>query len=72
MMMGTKGARCAALVGVAALTMSVAACGAFGPDREPPRMPSPVHYAADASPTQLPTADGVAQQLSLGMRPVPR
>jgi NodT family efflux transporter outer membrane factor (OMF) lipoprotein len=72
MMLGTKGSRCAALAGVAALTMSVAACGAFGPNREPPPMPSPVHYAADASPTQLPAADGVAQQLSLGMRPIPR
>jgi NodT family efflux transporter outer membrane factor (OMF) lipoprotein len=72
MMMRTRGVRCAALVGVAALTMSVAACGAFGPDREPPRTPSPVHYAVDALPTQLPTADGVAQQLSLGMRPIPQ
>jgi len=71
MNMGTKGARRAALAGVAALTMSVAACGAFGPDREPPPMPSPVHYAADASPTKLPTADGVAQQLGVGMRPIP-
>jgi NodT family efflux transporter outer membrane factor (OMF) lipoprotein len=72
MMMRTNGVRCAALIGVAALTMSVVACGAFGPDREPPRTPSPVHYAVDASPTHLPTADGVAQQLSLGMRPVPQ
>jgi NodT family efflux transporter outer membrane factor (OMF) lipoprotein len=72
MMMRTKGVRCAALFGVAALTMSVAACGTFGPDREPPRTPSRVHYAVDASPTQLPTADGVAQQLGIGMRPVPQ
>jgi|HubBroStandDraft_1064217.scaffolds.fasta_scaffold00433_3 NodT family efflux transporter outer membrane factor (OMF) lipoprotein len=71
MMMRTKGARCAALVGMAALAMSVAACGAFGPSREPPQTPSPAHYAVDAAPTQLPTADGVAQQLSLGMRPIP-
>ena len=72
MMMGTKGARRAALVGVAAVTMSVAACGAFGPNREPPPMPSPLHYAADALAEKLPTADGVAQQLSVGMRPIPQ
>jgi len=65
-------AKPAALAAVAVLTLSVAACGVFGPSREPPPMPSPAHYAADASPSQLPTADGVSQQLGLGMRPVPQ
>ncbi len=59
------------MVGTAALTLTVAACGAFGPDREPPNMPSPVHYAVDAQPAQLPRADGVAQQLDVGARPLP-
>jgi NodT family efflux transporter outer membrane factor (OMF) lipoprotein len=68
---GSRRAAPAALFGLAALTMSVAACGAFGPNREPPPMPSPAHYTADAPRSKLPSADGVAQQLSLGMRPVP-
>ena len=61
-----------AVFGVAALTLSVAACGAFGPSREPPKMPSPGHYAVDAEPAQMPPADGVAQQLAIGARPVPK
>jgi NodT family efflux transporter outer membrane factor (OMF) lipoprotein len=56
----------------AALVLSVAACGAFGPAREPPAMPSPAHYAADASSGKLPPADGVTQQLAAGARPVPK
>ncbi len=56
---------------LAALALTVASCGAFGPDREPPKMPSPAHYAVDARPAQLPLADGVAQQLAIGARPVP-
>ncbi len=56
---------------LAALALTVASCGAFGPDREPPKMPSPAHYAVDARSAQLPLADGVAQQLAIGARPVP-
>ena len=62
----------ASFMGVAVLTWSVAACGAFGPSREPPKMPSPAHYAADAQAARLPLADGVAQQLAMGARPVPK
>jgi NodT family efflux transporter outer membrane factor (OMF) lipoprotein len=61
-----------AAFGVAALTLSVAACGAFGPSREPPKMPSPGHYAVVAEPAQTPLADGVAQQLAIGAHPVPK
>src|SRR6267154_479618 len=57
---------------LAALTLTAAACGAFGPDREPPKMPSPAHYAVEAQPAQLPLADGVAQQLAVGTRPLPK
>jgi NodT family efflux transporter outer membrane factor (OMF) lipoprotein len=46
-------------------------CAAFGPDRSPPRMPAPEHYAVTDQPTQLPAADGVAQQVAVGARPVP-
>jgi NodT family efflux transporter outer membrane factor (OMF) lipoprotein len=62
----------AAFIGVAALSLSVAACGVFGPSREPPTMPSPAHYAVDAQAAQLPLADGVAQRLETGARPVPQ
>jgi NodT family efflux transporter outer membrane factor (OMF) lipoprotein len=62
----------AAFIGVAALSLSVAACGVFGPSREPPKMPSPAHYAVDTQAAQLPLADGVAQQLAIGARPVPK
>jgi NodT family efflux transporter outer membrane factor (OMF) lipoprotein len=57
---------------VAAVMLSVAACGAFGPDRDPPTVASPVHYGAGIQPAQLPLADGVAQQLTLGARPFPQ
>jgi NodT family efflux transporter outer membrane factor (OMF) lipoprotein len=35
-------------------------------------MPSPAHYTADAEPQSLPAADGMAQQLAIGARPVPQ
>lgn len=56
---------------LAGLTMGISACTAFGPDRNPPQMPSPVHYSVGGQPVQLPTADGVAQQVAIGARPVP-
>ena len=54
---------------LAALTLS--ACAAFGPDRKPPKMPSPEHYSLESQPSQLPAADGVAQKIDPGARPVP-
>lgn len=59
-------------VAVGMMAFSVAACGAFGPERDPPKMPSPAHYAVDAQEAQLPPADGVSQQLALGARPIPK
>jgi NodT family efflux transporter outer membrane factor (OMF) lipoprotein len=56
---------------LAGLTLGISACTAFGPDRNPPQMPSPVHYSVGGQPVQLPTADGVAQQVAIGARPVP-
>jgi NodT family efflux transporter outer membrane factor (OMF) lipoprotein len=56
---------------VAALGASVAGCGAFGPAREPPKMPATAHYSVDGQVAQLPAADGVAQRMDLGGRPVP-
>jgi NodT family efflux transporter outer membrane factor (OMF) lipoprotein len=56
----------------ALLAFCLPACGAFGPPRNPPVMPSPAHYAAEAQPAQLPAADGVAQELAIGARPLPQ
>jgi NodT family efflux transporter outer membrane factor (OMF) lipoprotein len=50
---------------------SLAGCSAFGPPRDPPRIPIPDHYAAVAVPTELPAADGSAQRLVPGAAPVP-
>jgi NodT family efflux transporter outer membrane factor (OMF) lipoprotein len=64
--------RGAAAVAIAAATLLLAACAAFGPDRNPPKMVSPPeHYAVRSQPSQLPAADGVAQTLDSGARPVP-
>jgi NodT family efflux transporter outer membrane factor (OMF) lipoprotein len=60
------------LIGASALASSIVACGAFGPPRNPPQMTSPEHYAAKVqSSTEMPAADGVAQRLRAGARPVP-
>jgi NodT family efflux transporter outer membrane factor (OMF) lipoprotein len=57
---------------MAASALSVAGCGAFGPDREPPKMPSPEHYSIGAQAGRLPAADGIAQRMDLSGRPVPQ
>src|SRR5579862_8611080 len=54
-----------------ALALGLTACTAFGPTRNPPQMPSPQHYSVNSQATQLPTADGVAQSVATGARPVP-
>jgi NodT family efflux transporter outer membrane factor (OMF) lipoprotein len=54
-----------------ALSLALSACAAFGPDRSPPQMPSPEHYSIGSQSTQLPSADGVAQVVATGARPVP-
>ncbi len=61
--------RTALAFSVAALALS--GCVAFGPDRSPPRMPSPEHYSLEPPPPQLPSAAGVTQELVAGGRPVP-
>ncbi|HXA35287.1 MAG TPA: efflux transporter outer membrane subunit [Steroidobacteraceae bacterium] len=59
-------------IGLAAFCLGIAGCGAFGPDRNPPRMPPVAHYSAAAQAEQLPAADGIAQRLDAGARPVPQ
>lgn len=53
-----------------AAVLALAACS-FGPSGEPPAMPSPAHYGAEAQPAQTVAAQGVAQQFETGAQPVP-
>jgi NodT family efflux transporter outer membrane factor (OMF) lipoprotein len=59
--------RIAALTGMAC---ALAACS-FGPSGEPPAMPQPAHYGAQAQPTQTVPAQGITQQFVVGAKPVP-
>ncbi|MBV8804593.1 MAG: efflux transporter outer membrane subunit, partial [Sinobacteraceae bacterium] len=54
-----------------AMALTLSACTAFGPDRRPPRMTMPEHYSVEPQPAQLPDADGLAQQVVTGARPMP-
>ena len=54
------------------VAVTLAGCAAFGPDRKPPRMPSPEHYPVQSQPSQLPLADGVAQRIDSTARPEPQ
>jgi NodT family efflux transporter outer membrane factor (OMF) lipoprotein len=60
------------MTGLAALALTVSGCTALGPSRTPPQPAPPAHYSLAAEPTQLPAADGVAQQLALGASALPR
>jgi NodT family efflux transporter outer membrane factor (OMF) lipoprotein len=55
----------------ATAAFALAACTAFGPDRNPPRMRSPEHYSVDALPSQLPGADDMVQKVAGGAPPLP-
>jgi NodT family efflux transporter outer membrane factor (OMF) lipoprotein len=59
------------LIVLVCAVLVLSACTAFGPDRKPPRMPEPAHYSVDSQPAQTAAADGVAQQVVAGARPVP-
>ena len=59
------------LIGAWALAACVAACGVFGPERTPPKMPLPDRYAATDQSPEMPAADGAAQRVSAGAPPVP-
>jgi Outer membrane protein len=50
--------------------LALAACS-FGPSGEPPAMPQPAHYGAEAQPAQTVPAQGVTQQFVVGAKPVP-
>ena len=55
---------------LAGLACALAGCS-FGPNGEPPAMPQPAHYGAEALPTQTVPAQGVTQQFVVGAKPVP-
>jgi NodT family efflux transporter outer membrane factor (OMF) lipoprotein len=59
-------------VALASIALTLCGCTAFGPDRKPPQMPQPVHYSVGEQPAQSAEADGVAQQVAVGARPVPK
>ena len=50
--------------------VALAGCGAFGPPRDPPHMPTSPNYSLAAPPAQLPAADGVAQRLMQNAPPI--
>ncbi|KXU83891.1 RND transporter [Paraburkholderia monticola] len=54
-----------------AAVLTVTACS-FGPGGEPPAMPSPQHYGAQAQPSKTVTADGVAQTFDVGATGAPQ
>ncbi|MEW9583311.1 efflux transporter outer membrane subunit [Paraburkholderia sp. DGU8] len=58
------------VVAVAA-AFALTACS-FGPGGEPPAMPSPEHYGAQAQPSKTVAAGGVAQQFEIGATSVPQ
>jgi NodT family efflux transporter outer membrane factor (OMF) lipoprotein len=51
--------------------LALGACSALGPSRAPPAIPAVPRYAAGPVPEQLPAADGKAQRLAVGARPIP-
>jgi NodT family efflux transporter outer membrane factor (OMF) lipoprotein len=55
----------------AAAALALTACS-FGPSGEPPAMPSPEHYGAQAQPSKTVAAGGVAQQFDIGATSVPQ
>ena len=55
----------------ACAALALAGC-AMGPTGEPPAMPQPEHYGAEAQPAQTVAAQGVAQQFVTGAQPVPQ
>jgi NodT family efflux transporter outer membrane factor (OMF) lipoprotein len=64
--------RAAGAPALVAVVLALSACTAFGPDRRPPPMPQPAHYSVEGQPAQTAQADGIAQQVASGARPVPR
>ncbi|MEX3691275.1 efflux transporter outer membrane subunit [Paraburkholderia sp. BR14263] len=55
-------------VAAAAVALAMTACS-FGPSGEPPAMPAPEHYGADAQPAKTVSAGGVAQTFEIGATP---
>ncbi|MGF6743122.1 efflux transporter outer membrane subunit [Paraburkholderia atlantica] len=62
---------CKTSVAAAVAALAMSACS-FGPSGEPPAMPSPGHYGAEAQPSKTVAAGGVAQTFDVGAAPVPQ
>jgi NodT family efflux transporter outer membrane factor (OMF) lipoprotein len=60
------------LILTSCLGMALAGCGAFGPPRDPPHIPTSPNYSLAAAPAQLPAAEGVAQRLMQNAPPTPQ
>jgi NodT family efflux transporter outer membrane factor (OMF) lipoprotein len=60
-----------ASVVAAAAALAMTACS-FGPSGEPPAMPAPEHYGAQAQPAKTVAAGGVAQTFDVGATPGPQ
>src|SRR5580700_3188835 len=50
--------------------VALAGCGAFGPPRDPPHIPTSPNYSLAAPPAQLPAGDGGAQRLMQNAPPI--
>src|ERR1700679_3159677 len=70
--MNRVAARPAVFIVSAAIALCVTACGAFGPQRNPPKMPATAHYSVDPQPAQLPAAGGIAPKMDFNERPLPQ
>ncbi|MEZ0606745.1 efflux transporter outer membrane subunit [Paraburkholderia sp. IW21] len=62
---------CKTSVLAVATALALTACS-FGPSGEPPAMPSPEHYGAQAQPSKTVAAGGIAQQFDIGATSVPQ
>ena len=58
------------LILATSIGVALAGCGAFGPPRDPPHIPTSANYSLTAPPAQLPTVDGVGQQLVENAPPI--
>jgi NodT family efflux transporter outer membrane factor (OMF) lipoprotein len=59
------------VLSLAFVITGIGACSAFGPERNPPKMPAPEQFAAETQAATWQAAGGVVQQPDFGARPVP-
>ncbi len=59
-------------LGLGVVGLGLAGCSHFGPPREPPQQPAPLHYSVAEQATTMPAADGVTQTLTMGGHTLPQ